>query len=188
MKKYKCALVVGRFQPLHYGHLAMISKARVLAEKVIILISSAQESGTTTNPFSYEEREKMVRGIYPEEKYKNIIVKPIEDIGVGNNNKWGDYVLKTAGEDIDLFITGVEERRANWFGDNSPIEVIALEKENRYLRNSVSNENISSTRVRESMLNGSSYWKDNTPETLREYYQTLIPVLRAAKKTKTKSI
>lgn len=61
MKK-KTALFIGRFQPLHFGHLEaikQIAREKDIA-KLIIGIGSSQESFTTYNPFTAKEREEML--------------------------------------------------------------------------------------------------------------------------------
>ena len=49
-------LYIGRFQPLHLGHLAAIREARQLGlEELIIGIGDAQKGRTNRNPFTYDE-------------------------------------------------------------------------------------------------------------------------------------
>ena len=60
MKKYKCGLYVGRFQPLHVGHTSIISKMFDECEVVIVAVGSAQESGTVRNPFDFATRSRWI--------------------------------------------------------------------------------------------------------------------------------
>ncbi len=55
----KLALVIGRFQPLHNGHLSLIDEARKQADKTLVLIGSSRQLPDFKNPFSYEERLKL---------------------------------------------------------------------------------------------------------------------------------
>ena len=64
MKIYDVGLVCGRFQTFHKGHESLIETALNLCDRVLILIGSAQESGTFKNPFKIETRLKMLNSIY----------------------------------------------------------------------------------------------------------------------------
>ncbi|MCH5303467.1 MAG: adenylyltransferase/cytidyltransferase family protein [Ruminococcus sp.] len=118
-KPYGLGILVGRFQTLHTGHEMMINKAIELCDEVGIFIGSSQEEGTYKNPFSYEVRKSLLYKIFG----SKIKVFPLPDIGVGNNSKWGDYVLENVikhfNKTPDLLVSGREERRSSWFeGEN----------------------------------------------------------------------
>ncbi|HET8729917.1 MAG TPA: bifunctional nicotinamide-nucleotide adenylyltransferase/Nudix hydroxylase [Moraxellaceae bacterium] len=53
-------IFIGRFQPLHLGHLAVLQQGLERAEKLIVLIGSAWQPRSVRNPWSYAEREAMV--------------------------------------------------------------------------------------------------------------------------------
>lgn len=55
------ALVVGRFQPFHDGHLALVKHAVERHGLVVVAIGSAEQSHTPDNPFTAGERYEMVR-------------------------------------------------------------------------------------------------------------------------------
>ena len=121
-------VVLGRFQPLHKGHQLIIDKSLKECSKVVILISSSQESRTYKNPLTFLERKKLIELVYP-----NITILPLKDLGVGNNCLWGDYIvnfLKEHNVDMDAFYTGEEERRLNWFDNyNKPnFKIVSLSK------------------------------------------------------------
>ena len=62
-KPYKLGIVVGRFQSFHTGHENMINTAVMMCDKVLLLVGSSQESGTMKNPFTYEERKRILHKI-----------------------------------------------------------------------------------------------------------------------------
>ncbi len=75
----KRALFLGRFQPYHNGHDAVIRKIAPEVEELIIAVGSAQYSHTLRDPFTAGERILMIiRALddHPVTKY----VLPIEDI------------------------------------------------------------------------------------------------------------
>lgn len=122
MKLYKYGLIVGRFQMLHIGHKQMVETALELCDKVVIYIGSSQESNTYENPFSYLVREEMFNKVFDTEiTQKRLILRPLPDIGAGNNDIWGRYVLGTFEAEFhrqpDLYITGCEKNRSSWFNN-----------------------------------------------------------------------
>ena len=114
-KPYKLGILVGRFQAIHLGHEKMVNTARELCQQVGVFVGSSQESLTCKNPFSYEIREEMLHAVFGDA----IRVFPLPDIGVGNNSRWGDYVLRNVLERFgtmpDLLVSGKESRRLDWF-------------------------------------------------------------------------
>lgn len=59
--KYKCAVLVGRFQPYHLGHKDLIRQALNVADNVLILIGSTEQARSARNPFTFEERKRMIQ-------------------------------------------------------------------------------------------------------------------------------
>lgn len=123
MKLYKLGLVIGRFQPLHNGHVEMIRRALELCEKVVIYVGSAQAAGTKDNPFSYCVREGMIEKVFETDYItKRLLVRPLYDIGAGNNDIWGRYILGLFEEEFhqqpDLYLSGCELSRSSWFNSD----------------------------------------------------------------------
>jgi len=59
----KKALILGRFQPFHLGHLNVINEVIKEGLLPIIGIGSSQEGNTVNNPFTSKERIEMIRAI-----------------------------------------------------------------------------------------------------------------------------
>lgn len=74
--KYKLAVYIGRFQPFHLGHRYVIDEALKIADKVLVLVGSANASRSTKNPFTYEEVEQHIKSCYA---LSNIVVEPLND-------------------------------------------------------------------------------------------------------------
>ena len=110
MKPYHLGLVLGRFQGLHIGHEAVIRKALSLCDRVIVLIGSADKSGTSHDPFPASLRREMLEAAFPRlSKNGRLILQPLNDLGVGNVPAWGDYVLSSAREaagEVDCVVYG----------------------------------------------------------------------------------
>lgn len=173
-KPYRLGVTVGRFQTFHSGHEYMLQKAIDLCDTVGVFVGSSQESGTLKNPFSYETRENMLKTVFGDK----IRVYPLPDIGVGNNTKWGEYVLKNIldrfGSYPDLLVSGKEERRLNWFDGESGFEFSEL-----YVPKII---DISATTMRNHFLGDNlEEWKRYTNPKLWDEYQTLREAVISAK-------
>lgn len=66
-KQYDNLVFVGRMQPFHYGHKAIIDKALEHAEQVVVVLGSCFQPRSTKNPFTFEERKAMIDAVYNDE-------------------------------------------------------------------------------------------------------------------------
>jgi len=89
-KKYDYMVYVGRFQPPHRAHIATIERALELAEKVIILIGSADEPRTIKDPWTWMERTFFIRGVLPDNVQDRIIMKGVTNHT--NDDAWAQQV------------------------------------------------------------------------------------------------
>ena len=181
-KPFKLGILVGRFQTLHSGHEMMINTAVELCGEVAIFVGSAQESGTYKNPFSYEVRKDMLEKIFGDK----IKIYPLNDIGVGNNSSWGEYVLNSIVENTgrypDLHISGKEERRVSWFDGIEGVSIAEL-----YIPKTI---DISASEMREFFINGDfESWKKYTNPALYGEFEKLREIVVNSKDiTQTSSI
>ncbi len=60
-KKYDTLVLIGRFQPLHSAHLEIIKRATALTDQLVIICGSANQPRTYKNPFTFEERARMIK-------------------------------------------------------------------------------------------------------------------------------
>ncbi len=97
-KKSNIALFIGRFQPLHHGHIYVIKAILKRYYKVKIGIGSSQVSNTLNDPFNKEEREEFIRSAIEKRKIssKRYEIYYIPDIF--NAKKWVDHVISIIGE------------------------------------------------------------------------------------------
>ncbi|MCE4612486.1 MAG: nicotinamide-nucleotide adenylyltransferase [Desulfurococcales archaeon] len=94
VKRFSRLVVPGRFQPLHEGHLRTIDYTLELSHKAIIVIGSAQESFTLSNPLTAGERFELLETAL-EERYgdawpRRISIVPVLDIQM--NKVWVQYL------------------------------------------------------------------------------------------------
>ena len=57
---FDAAVLIGRFQPFHNGHAALLAKALEAAPSVFVILGSAFAARNAKNPFSWEERAAMI--------------------------------------------------------------------------------------------------------------------------------
>jgi nicotinamide-nucleotide adenylyltransferase len=92
------ALFVGRFQPFHNGHLEVIKRLSERYGKVIVIIGSANESGTPDNPFSVEERIEMIRRALEAGGITNFEISSVEDFN--DDALWTSAIMKAYDFDV----------------------------------------------------------------------------------------
>lgn len=73
------ALLIGRFEPVHSGHLALLHEALRQAPQVIIVVGSAWQARSPKNPFTWQEREAMLKSALPEADRGRVQVLPVRD-------------------------------------------------------------------------------------------------------------
>ncbi|MCX6771783.1 MAG: nicotinamide-nucleotide adenylyltransferase [Candidatus Micrarchaeota archaeon] len=90
-RQKQTALFIGRFQPLHKGHLFALKYIAARFSRVIVVIGSAQEKRTEKNPFSAQERKRMMRAMLVKEKLSDRCrVFLLQDIP--NDYEWVSYL------------------------------------------------------------------------------------------------
>ena len=97
MNKQKDALVfLGRFQPFHNGHKAVIDEALKQAKEVVVVVGSSFAARSIRNPFTFEERKSMIKSVFPDDSVK---VVPVSDYPY-DDNKWINAVQKIVDETV----------------------------------------------------------------------------------------
>lgn len=109
------AVIIGRFQPFHLGHLYLIKYATSKATKIVIFIGSSNVTNVN-NPFSYKKRKKMIEQTLLEHNLskKVISIIPIKDYP--SDTLWLRKVLQKC-KHIDVII-----------GHNSWVNNLFIEK------------------------------------------------------------
>lgn len=162
MKKYKLGMYLGRFQPFHNGHKAIVDRMLEECEEVVIVIGSAQEKGTVKNPFPAWERANMIASVY-KDKPVSIVCMP-DRLTIGNDSSWGDYVMEYLGSRgyfPDAIYQGIEAERCTWW-NNYPS--IAIEDVSRL------DIPISATLIRAAMIERRvDFIKENCPPEVANY-------------------
>ena len=86
----RVGLAVMRVQPPHRGHMSLINQMRSDCDVAIVAIGTTQLSRVMRNPFTFEQRVSMLRGVFGN------TIKPIPLVDIDsslNTDDWVDYVL-----------------------------------------------------------------------------------------------
>lgn len=92
-QRYDFLVFIGRFQPFHLGHKHVVTEALGKAGKLIILIGSAHRPRCTRNPWTFKEREQMIRVTLPQPDNERVIIAPIMD-AMYSDDLWTSTIQK----------------------------------------------------------------------------------------------
>lgn len=147
------ALYIGRFQPLHLGHVSVIQHIdnEPDVSQIVIGIGSSQYENTAENPFTYDLRKEMIEKSIVTKKPCSIVAVP----DIHNLPKWPKHVLSIVG-DIDVLYTG-NDIVADAF--LSTLEV----REVQYI------QNISASDIRKRADAKNSSWEKMVPQPVIAY-------------------
>lgn len=172
MKPYDIGLVVGRFQHFHIGHKSLVENAYKLCDRVLILVGSAQESGTLRNPYLPSTRIDVIREIYGRDN-DTLQVKELNDLTNENDitADWGRYVLKNVKTHIrkvpSLMVYGNDEFRSKWFDPEDIQDTAELVIPRSRIP-------ISATKLREALVKDDfEYWSKFVDEKTHKMYDRL---------------
>lgn len=122
----KTGLVIGRFQPIHYGHLYLAKQALRFSKKIIIGIGSANVIDKD-NPYSAEQREYLLRRALRREKLDKYVEKIVyindykKESGEYDDDMWIKEALRKA-RGIDI-VFGNNDWVNRIFGQKPGIKV-----------------------------------------------------------------
>lgn len=92
--KYDFLVFIGRFQPFHKGHLSVLIEGLKQADQLIILCGSAHQPPSVRNPWSFVEREDMIRQSLSAAENARVHIAPLMD-NVYNDEIWTRNVQST---------------------------------------------------------------------------------------------
>lgn len=88
---YDTLVYIGRFQPLHQGHLTLIRRALEQADELVLVLGSAFRPRSARNPFSIVERQTLIAAALGADAQRVRFV-PIRDYY--NSARWADAVRR----------------------------------------------------------------------------------------------
>ena len=87
LARFDYAVFIGRFEPFHNAHRSVIDKALTLADKVIVLIGSANKPRSTKDPFFFDERRVMIAASFAPAAAQRLRFAPLRDFPY-SDDRW----------------------------------------------------------------------------------------------------
>lgn len=150
------ALIVGRFQPFHKGHLAMVQYVMEQGYAPLIAIGSAQAHHTFRNPFTAAERKEMVEAAMACLPGLPSLTLPMEVLAMEDlfdPPRWAALALERLPPFAMVF-------------SNDPVTITAFRDKGVEVRNIPSQQRASwqGRVIRAQMAAGDPAWRDAVPE------------------------
>ena len=90
----KTGIFIGRFQPVHEGHVHAIGLAASQVQKLYILVGSANQCRSIRNPWTFQERKQMLALKLHSQRITNYEILPLNDHRY-SNTQWMSEVRAT---------------------------------------------------------------------------------------------
>lgn len=148
-------LLIGRFQPFHLGHLNALNFALSKIDKLWVGLGSSNKPLQKTNPFSAEERKKMILSSINESMKQRIYIYFIPDLE--NHIKWVE-LIDTLVPKFDIIFTN-DELTSHLYSKRG-VTVLSIPFVKRDL--------LSGTNIR-NMITSDQKWEDLVPEGTKKF-------------------
>jgi nicotinamide-nucleotide adenylyltransferase len=161
---------IGRFQPFHDGHLAMVEHIAEEVDEVVVGIGSAGDSHSNHDPFTAGERIMMLtKGLADVDVLSYPV--PIEDLD--RNSVWVSHV-QSMSPTFDVAYS------------NNPLVIQLFEEAGIEVRQSrmFNREELEGSEIREAMIEGDD-WASRVPEAVVEVIEEIDGVERIQRVAKT---
>lgn len=128
------AVLIGRFQPVHNGHVALLHAALAEAPRVIVLLGSAHQARSPRHPFSWTERAEMLRLALPEAERERVDIVPLRDLY--DEARWVQAVRaavqQRVGANADVTLVGhFKDATSDYLRRFSPWKLLSLPRQHR---------------------------------------------------------
>ncbi|AVH84951.1 hypothetical protein RsoM2USA_22 [Ralstonia phage RsoM2USA] len=153
-KKYDLLVLIGRFQPIHDGHISLIEKAYSMAEEVLVIIGSTGIPRDIDNPFTFSERAQMIGSCFVDTEIKDHLTIMRNEDTIYNNDKWIGDVQSRVSEFKDMHpektiekigLIGYDKDATTWYLNAFPQwDLVEAEY----------HDHINATEIREAYLRG----------------------------------
>lgn len=158
------ALFIGRFQPLHKGHLQIMQHASKEYDEVIIGIGSSQYGHTLENPFTSDERALTIKNALEYEGIVNYSIVLIPDIH--NYPKWVSHVTSII-PNFDVVLSNSSLTKRLFSEKEYAVKKTAIYDRDKY----------SGKEIRKRMINDEQ-WKGLVPEPVYQIIKKIDGVNR----------
>jgi bifunctional NMN adenylyltransferase/nudix hydrolase len=161
---------IGRFEPFHKGHKAVIDAALEQAKEVVVVVGSSFAARNIRNPFTFEERKAMIEACFAEPqhftyegaqgrvKMPRVKVVPVSDYPY-DDNKWVNAIQKIVDETVphakDVGLIGHSKDSTSYYLNIFPRWKNHVEVPNV--------DGINATDIREKLFNLNPEWDKHVP-------------------------
>jgi nicotinamide-nucleotide adenylyltransferase len=172
----KRGLFVGRFQPVHKGHVEVIKRIMKEVDELVIVVGSSQYSHRLDNPFTAGERITMIRKALKEEgiQLPRIWIIPVPD--VHQHALWVSQIVGYTPK-FDVVYTNEPLTRRLFIEAGFNVEPMPMIKREVYL----------ATEIRKLILAGEN-WKELVPSSVAKFINDIDGEVRLRDLNKTDKI
>ena len=172
----KRGLFVGRFQPVHKGHVEVIKRIMKEVNELVIVVGSSQYSHRLDNPFTAGERITMIRKALEKEgiQLPRIWIIPVPD--VHQHALWVSQIVGYSPK-FDVVYANEPLTRRLFIEAGFNVEPMPMIKREVYL----------ATEIRKRMLAGEN-WKELVPSSVAKFIKDIDGEVRLRDLNKTDKI
>lgn len=176
-------VMLGRFQPLHNGHIELIKEILKENDKLLLIIGSANKEGTLRNPFEIELRKEWIDR-YLDENCLTGVVRVLELADWNRENEldqarqWGAYfyynvVASIEQKQFTFYYCDDVNMAVNWFDMDVRRNINVKNLDRTEVAHGVS-----ATKVREAIVKEDfTFVENNCPKFMLDYMYTAKVIL-----------
>ena len=154
-------LLVGRFQPFHLGHLEALQFALTKVDKLWVGLGSSNQPIQKNNPFSANQRKKMILSSLPNYMKEKISIYSIPDLD--NHIKWIEKINDIV-PNFDVIFSNDELTKHLYSKRNVKVISIPFLKRDR----------LSGTNIRDLIITDQK-WDNLVPEGTKNFLLRIMP-------------
>jgi bifunctional NMN adenylyltransferase/nudix hydrolase len=121
-KKYDVLVYIGRFSPIHNGHIETIKTAAKLCKKLIIIVGSSHGPRTIKNPWTYDERRNFIITSLeniddPDVRALDVDIQSVVDY-LYNDERWATHIqniVNCSSNSDNIGIIGHEKDESSYY-------------------------------------------------------------------------
>lgn len=165
--RYGIALFIGRFQPLHHGHIYILKNILKSKKKIKIGIGSSQISHTINDPFTSEERKKFINAALEKRGFSSRWYEIYNIPDIFNAKKWVDHVNSIVGEFDSIY------SNSDWVRELFRNKGIKVEK-----KIAIFKKKFNGTNIRNLIAKNDKKWKSLVPMEVVELIEEINGIAR----------
>jgi bifunctional NMN adenylyltransferase/nudix hydrolase len=160
---FSILIYIGRFEPPHNGHFAIIRKALEQTEKLLVFIGSHEVCRSLRNPFTTEERLEMLKTSLTKNELEKIAFISIHDSNY-NHCEWVKQVAAHVGSHKGTGIIGHKKDDSSYY--------LSLFPDWEFLEMPLLEDGISSTEIRKKWFGGTLTEQAKIPLSVYNYLKS----------------